>query len=174
MGALREKYLEMRSLREEHARGEERDPQARLRVLATRFPGALREIDELPMAVIDGRLAELDAVERGELALPEWARAQLGYHGWMRAAIAVRRAAGRDRDRDRARAWIALRYQPGEHDPSVGALTAQLDAVLRPPGGRLNRWLFALLAAELGTHSVVVEALVFPHAHRTHRSDREA
>ncbi len=167
MRTLREKYAEMRALREADAHADVVDPRPRLRALAARFPGALRELDELPLDVIVSRLAELEAVERGELPVPRWARAQCLYHGWMRAALGARRAAGRDRDRGRAARWIETQHRPGDDDPSVDALAQALDGVLRPPHGRLNQWAFERVAEELATDRADVERLLFPYAHRS-------
>jgi hypothetical protein len=166
---LREKYVEMRAMRIEDASGGG-DPRGRMRALAARFPGALREIDELPFATIERRIEELDRVIEHSVAPPRWARALADYHGWMRAALALRRYAGRDRDRDRALAWIDARYRPEPDEPPPGALRAAVDAVLRPPHGRLNRWVFAMLAERHGASPSELEAEAFPSSRAARRS----
>lgn len=160
----------MRALRAEHARGDELDPRRRLRALAERFPGALRELDELPLAVIEERIAALEAVERSELPAPRWARALASYHAWMRAALALRRAAGVERAQWQALEWLREWYRPEPEGPSLARLEEAMDAVLRPPGGRLNRWVFGVLARELGETQAQVESLLFPYAHRSSSS----
>ncbi len=162
---LREKYVEMRAMRIEDASGRGGDPRARMRALAARFPGALREIDELPLATIERRIEDLERVIDGAMAPPRWARALAEYHGFMRVALAVRRHAGRGRERGRALAWVE-QYRPGPDEPSAEALRAGLDHVLRPPNGRLSRWVLALLAERHGGSAAELEAEVFPSTRR--------
>ncbi|HEY8428858.1 MAG TPA: hypothetical protein VIL20_10805 [Sandaracinaceae bacterium] len=163
---LREKYTLLRALRLEQLAGEAGDPRPRLRALAARFPGALRELDALPLERIEARIRELDEVLRGERSVPPWARLCAEYHAWMRAALAIRRAAGAARDRGRALAWLAF-PRSAELEPSSSDLHEVLDEVLRPHGGRLNRWLFERLARRAGLTAAEVERLIFePGPHR--------
>lgn len=157
--ALREKYVEMRAMRVE----DDGDPE-RMRALAARFPGALREIDELPLETIDGRIAALDRALAGE-PVPDWARYLAEYHAWMRAALRVRRAAGKERDR--ARALDAIRG-----DPSEGELTLAIDDLLKPPAGRLTRWVLTRIAEREGRSIREIEREAFPPSPR--RSSRIA
>jgi hypothetical protein len=62
------KYSEILAMRVEHVSGRENAARARVRMaeLASRFPGALRELDDLDLAEIQGRIAGLEAVVRGE------------------------------------------------------------------------------------------------------------
>lgn len=166
MRELRDKYVEMRAMRHEDAERPGGDPRARMRALAARFPGALREIDELPLAVIDARIEELERIIDGEIAPPRWARAMVDYHAWMRAALGVRRAAGRRRERARALAWVEASYRPTPADPPRDAIRAVIDDVLRPPAGRLNRWIFAHLAELHGVAAAALEAELFPSRRR--------
>lgn len=168
MRELRDKYVAMLAMRVEHEAGAGGDPRERMRALAARFPGALREIDELPLATIEARIAELDEVLRTEREAPPWALGLADYHAWMRAALAIRREAGVERDRDRALAWIEA--QPAAGTPSREELREALDAMLRPPDGRLNRWLFERLAQREGVSCEAIEARLFaPGPHRARR-----
>lgn len=168
MRELRDKYVAMRAMRVEHEAGAGGDPRERMRALAARFPGALREIDELPLATIEARIAELDEVLRTEREAPRWAIGLAEYHAWMRAALAIRREAGVERDRDRALAWIEA--QPAAGTPSREELREALGAMLRPPDGRLNRWLFERLARREGVSREAIEARLFtPGPHRARR-----
>jgi len=166
MSDLLAKYHEMRAMRADDAAGSSGDPRPRMRALAARFPGALREIDELPEALLDARIAALEAARRGEAPLPRWARAAADYHGWMRAILRLRRVAGRLRDRQRALEWIAGSYAPSEHEPAASELTRVVEQVLRPPRGRLNPWLFAHLAARHGLSAAELESEIFPPSPR--------
>lgn len=163
---LLDKYREMRAMRDDDAAGREVDPRARMRRLAARFPGALREIDELTAARLEARVAALEAVVQRAAPPPRWARAIADYHGWMRAALALRREAGRLRDRDAALAWIDRGYAPRHDEPAAGELREVVEHVLRPPGGRLNHWLFSLLAARYGLSAAAFEAEIFPPSPR--------
>ncbi len=161
MHELLAKYREMSAMRADHDAGRDADPRPRMRALAARFPGALREIDELPAALIDGRIADLEASIAGA-PLPLWARAAADYHAWMRVALALRRHAGRVRDRVAALAWIETSYLPREGEPAARELIAVVEQVLHPPEGRLNRWIFAHLAPRHGLSAAELEAAIFP------------
>ena len=71
--ALRDKYEQMLCLRQLHARAKqdpefvEPDPRSAMAALARDYPGALREIDELPIEDIERRIAELAAAELDDL-----------------------------------------------------------------------------------------------------------
>lgn len=136
------------------------DPRDAMRALAAEHPGALRELDELPLELVEERLAVLERCVEETLPPPRWARALLGYHGWMRAALSLKRRFRRDADA--ARAWIARDYRPRSDEPSADALDAAVESVLRPPGGRLSRWVIARVAEELGDEPAVIEAEAFP------------
>ena len=167
--ALLDKYREIKRLREEHAAGESADPRPRLRALARRFPGALRELDELPMEEIDARLMRLTAaLERSEPA-PVWVALQLGYHGWMRAALRIKRVA---HGRGAAHAATVLaelseRYAPEPYDPALASFdVALVAAILEPAAGRLNPWVYAQVATCLGVEPDQVRSALFPRQTR--------
>jgi hypothetical protein len=158
---LRNKYREIKRLRDEHTGGSETDPRSCLRALAERFPGALRELDELPMQVIEARLSELERALDGELPAPAWAPLQLAFHGSLRAALRIKRLARGASDRVRLLAELRARYQPEPFEPSLEALgEAGLTAILSPPDGRLSRWALGFAAASEGvSERAIVEAL---------------
>ena len=164
---LREKYREMKALRVEHARGEAEDPRQRMRALARSYPGALRELDELPMEVIEARLQALsDALSAGPPFAP-WIALQAAYHAWMRAALRVKRLARGRRGPVGLEAVLrelaALRGAAQEHD---AALEPQLDraaiaVILEPPGGRLGPWVLSEVAALAGVDAEIVRRALF-------------
>src|SRR5687768_16978859 len=86
--SLRDKYVEMLRMRRDAEGLTRREDMARL---AERFPGSLREIDELPLEEIEQRIATLDRVVAGEIPPPDWARVLARYHGWLRAALRLKR-----------------------------------------------------------------------------------
>ena len=90
---LTHKYSEILALRDAHARGEDPpDVKQRLRALASRFPGSLRELDRLPREAIVEKLAQLARVEGGSLA--PWMIAIDRYHRWLRVGLRRRSALG--------------------------------------------------------------------------------
>jgi hypothetical protein len=140
--ALREKYVEMLRLRRDASAGGSSDPRAAMRVLAARFPGALRELDELPLDEIEGRVSVLERALRSEEPPPAWAAAFIDFHALWRAALRVRRLC-RGRDRDEAIALLRREYVAVAPEPDLDAVLVHLDAILRPTGGRINGWVHA-------------------------------
>jgi hypothetical protein len=161
---LLDKYREIKRLRDEHVSGEEQDPRPQLRALAARFPGALRELDELPMAEIEARLAVLRDVLARARPAPAWVALQLAYHGWMRAALRIKRIA-RGRDSAHADAVLAElpeRYAPDAYDPPLASFDrAMITAILEPLDGRLNPWVYAQVAATAGVDPDAVRRALF-------------
>lgn len=144
---LRAKYVEIAALRADRRRGEDRDASARLRALAERFPGALRELDGLSDAEIAARIASLtDAVRDG--VVPAWAAWLDRYHAWMRVALMSKRGVS------------ARSTTHAEYGPTRVERLREMDAILKPPGGRLNTWAFALVASEFRVTGQEIEALL--------------
>ncbi|HJL18482.1 MAG TPA: hypothetical protein RMH99_22650 [Sandaracinaceae bacterium LLY-WYZ-13_1] len=162
--ALRAKYVELRALRRAHDAGDPADPRARMRAVARRFPGALREIDELPIEAIEARIAALDRALAGAEP-PAWAAPLSAYHGWMRVALRLKRELAPRRDPDEATAWLR-RQALAPDEPALEALVEAVAIILRPPGGRLSRWVLARVAADAGRDPAEVEAEIFPPSPR--------
>jgi hypothetical protein len=164
LAALRDKYREIKRLRDEHEAGIVHDPKRELAQLARRFPGALRELDELPMDEVHARLAALDgALGNGEA--PAWAALQIGYHGTYRAALRIKRLASptrRERDVAAVHALLAQHYVPAPDEPPLAALDREaIEGILYPPEGRLHAWVLRWVAAELGVSPQAVAAALF-------------
>lgn len=152
---LGEKYREMLALRRLDRSGEPHDPTPRLRALARRFPGSLREIDELPLEDIERRLAALERARGGE---PErWMVAMSRYHHEMRLALQVKRWLGRRRVVDAA---LERAFDDAHEDPARAWGRGKLALLARPPGGRLSRVVLASVAAGMGATSAQVRAWV--------------
>ena len=174
IAVLREKYREIKRLRtadaELVARGHTHDPKPEMAALARKFPGALRELDELPMAMIDARLAELDAALAAD-RVPKWAALQVAYHGTYRFALRIKRRAARkgaldelSLERAIARLLAEARSDTsGEPDePRLAAFDAQgLRAILRPAGGRLHPWVLGEVAKAQGVAVAAVSEALF-------------
>jgi hypothetical protein len=177
VAALREKYARMLALRVAHARAKddpgfvEPDPRREMAALAARFPGALREIDALPLATIRGRVAALDAVLRGDAGAEPWMVAQAAFHRLARGALAAKRwlASERRTASSHAGALADVRatfLADASLDGDARAWADDLGALARPPRGRLLPLVYARAAAELGATPAEIRALVFPPKRR--------
>ena len=145
---LREKYEEMLALRRDEA---EAPAKARLAALASRFPGALREIDDLPESEIAARIAALARAELDpDRALP-WMHAMTRFHALARGALFAKRS---------------LEAEPREWPTEAEPFRAELARVAKPPRGRLMDLVYEKLATELGTTPNAAKTLVFGLARR--------
>jgi hypothetical protein len=166
--ALRDKYERMLRLRQLHARARdesdfvEPDPRPEMAELARRYPGALREIDELPLDVIHARLDELSAAEADRALVRPWMTAHAAFHRLTRGALAVKRwlerrpvtAALADAFAD------ALATMPDREDAQLWA--NDLAAIAKPPRGRVMDLVYARLARELGVDVSAARDAVLP------------
>jgi hypothetical protein len=166
LGALREKYEEMLRLRLEPSGG---DPRRAMAALASRFPGALREIDDLPLETIAERVRELRASEAGAPAAL-WMEAAHAFHTLTRGALCAKK-------------WLAGRKEVGDElfiafDREVTQLCwgddarswrAQLARVASPPRGRVTELVYERMSLLLGVPAEEARALVFgvPRRQRT-------
>lgn len=144
---LLDKYIEMRALRCLDVEGVLGDPKPRMRALAKRFPGALREIDELPLEIIQSRI---DALIRHEGEPEPWMIAMQRFHVAMRDVLAIKRILGRR-----------------EITPALRAAAERvssawdLDRIARPPAGKLTELVFEHIAKTMGIDATEARALVF-------------
>jgi hypothetical protein len=159
---LRRKYAEMLAMRLDHARGEDHDARKRMAALAARYPGALREIDDLELAEIRRRIEALDAVVRAEVEPEPWMEAIGLFHALERGALCAKRwLAGRKRvTAEHERAYAAtLASLPWPED--ARAWEGRLKEIAHPPRGRLSELVFARIAESLGTSAREARRLVF-------------
>lgn len=108
------KYETILAFRDAHAAGGGVASKAALRAFAAEFPGALRELDRLPRAVIEDRLRALDAVVRGDCEAAPWMDWMCAWHEHLRAALVekrVSRGARVGRLTDQALDALARRFQ---------------------------------------------------------------
>jgi len=156
--ALQGKYQTLYELRVQGAPSAV--PRATFAALAAQFPGALRELDKLPLQVIELRLRALEAVLSGAAPAEPWMQLQIAYHGFMRAVLRIRRAliALRIEHFEPAQEClerVAYIAAPGE--PARGRFDAEmLRAIHRPPNGRLNPWVLEQVALD---HAVSADAV---------------
>jgi hypothetical protein len=138
---LRDKYGEIHALRVEHARGDAVDPRTRMRALARRFPGALRELDELPMELIEARLRALDAALAAGPPFASWP--------WI-ALQAL----------DQVLLELSAQDVAGDADALL-LDRAAVAVILEPPGGRLGPWVLAEVARQAGVDAEAVRRALF-------------
>ena len=98
---LAHKYETLLAWRRAHAASGAHAERAELRALARAFPGALRELDSVPLEVIAARAAQLIAAAHGGDRAP-WMHWMVAYHAIMRDALWLkprlsRQAASSDR-----------------------------------------------------------------------------
>jgi hypothetical protein len=179
---LRRKYGEMLSMRLASDSGADTKARARQRMaeLASRFPGALREIDELELAVIRERIERLDAALRGERPVERWMEAVGLFHALARGALLAKRwLAGRKTvDAVTVLAYesdVAALAEPGAPADAGRvadglAWTAELARIAAPPRGRIMDLVFARVARTLGTTEREARHLVFGPPRRARKT----
>lgn len=161
--ALREKYQRMLEMRRLHASDTPHEPRPLMRDLATRFPGALREIDELPLPLIELRIEELDQVIDNGLPPMKWMLWMAEYHGHLRAVLRIKRMGLPATDIPSALRLLRSQYVAANDEPPLEFFDADtLLMVLKPRAGRLNPWLLSLIAARHFVQVGDVEATLFP------------
>jgi hypothetical protein len=142
------KYREMAELRRAGAPDETGEERARLRRLASAFPGALRELDSLPTDEIDRRAQVLEAAAEGAPVEP-WMAWLHGFHTLMRAGLAVRLA-------------LADGKSPDEVAAMHGVERSFVDAMRAPPHGRMMVVVFDRLAARHNVPAKTIWDTLFP------------
>jgi hypothetical protein len=148
---LKRKYEEILRLRLDDLAKPGGDPRREMAALAERFPGSLREMDELPLEAIGARIEKLSRCIAGEEIAASWMTASARFHRLLRGALAAKKWLGTRRAVDPA---LTQAFRAGPHafvyaeDALVWA--DALGRVARPPGGKLTALVFERLAAELG------------------------
>ena len=176
--ALRDKYERMYRLRSQHERARtdpsfvEPDPRAEMADLARAFPGALREMDELPMEVIRARIEDLTAAERDPSLVAPWMVAQSRFHALARGALGAKRwLHGRPLTPELVATYARMIAGLPEGDDAA-AWVGELASVAKPPGGRLMDLVYARLALELHMDLGATRAIITPHPRASLRGRR--
>lgn len=160
---LRDKYQRMLEMRRLHDSGVAHDPRAQMRALAAEFPGALRELDELPLATIEQRVNQLSDVIEQRTAPQSWMVWMVNYHGHLRAALRIKRMALPRSDLDAALRMLQRDYVAAHDEPPLVVFDREtLMAVLKPANGRLSQWVFARIAEHHGVSMAEVQSHLFP------------
>ncbi|HEY3593247.1 MAG TPA: hypothetical protein VGL13_05215 [Polyangiaceae bacterium] len=156
--ALSRKYRTLGEWRRTRERDGGLAEPAALRALAREFPGALRELDTLPLDEIERRV---EALERAAAAAAteRWMEWMHGYHVTMRAALFVKaRVARRASDEVDAIELAALASERS----GIAVDESFVRAVAAPPAGRLNRAVFERLGAAFGVSPDEIWETLFP------------
>ena len=162
--ALREKYAQMHAMRLDHAGGDERaeDARARMADLASRFPGSLREIDDLDLGEIERRIDRLGEVLAGTMPAEPWMEAIALFHRLARGALCAKRwlngrrvvtpaiASSFRGDTER----LAFPREAREWEADLQALAA-------PPGGRVTSLVYERVASRLDVSIAEARDLTF-------------
>ncbi|NUQ77270.1 MAG: hypothetical protein HUU21_27355 [Polyangiaceae bacterium] len=160
--ALARKYKILGELRKARARGEGVAPRNVLRDLAGEFPGALNELDTLPLDEIERRAERLAAALAGEPPEP-WMAWLATYHALFRAALSIKALSARARPLSPERARDLLekaQSRAGEAAPLVDEMFVR--AIANPPGGRISAVVFARLSAASKTPASEIHRALFP------------
>lgn len=158
------KYTELLRLRRGDLDGSIRDPRPALIALSREFPGSLREIDRLPMKVLEHREAYLQCL----LVQPQhpqpyelWAPLGMRHHELLRGALELKR-------------WLAKRHptfvlqlQLKEEfcdlywQRDALAWRSSLEQIAAPPQGRLVQLVLERLSQESGYSPEVLRSILF-------------
>lgn len=157
--ALAEKYAALVALRRDRAAGLPIPEKEAFSALARRFPGALWELDRLPIALLEHRARALDDAARGGPVAP-WMRGLHEYHALYRAALFIKAHLRRTRapSAEAARALADAATARSGTAVSV-AFVAQ---VADPPAGRIEAIVMAETAARVAIEAAALRAELFP------------
>ncbi len=163
MRGLLDKYGAIARLRASAGAQSEAEARSDMLALASRFPGALRELDRLPDALLEERLSALRGVVEHGAPPARWMLLQASYHGYMRAALRLRRALRERAGASLMRVDLAMLSYVGAADEPERAWFDEvtLRAIEKPPAGRLNPWVFAEVAKRHGTTAAEVTRALF-------------
>jgi hypothetical protein len=164
LAALASKYRTLHALRVQLQPLATAALRVQLASLAAAFPGALRELDQLPLELIALRLAAIQRVLAQAAEPDTWMRLQIAYHGFMRAVLRIRRGLrARGATVIDARSELeALAYTPAEDEPPASRFDLlALQTIRKPPAGRLNPWVMAQVAKDCGVSVEAVHEALF-------------
>src|SRR5580692_10487397 len=160
----------MLRLRLDDASAAPSDPRVAMAALARRFPGALREIDELPLDIIRARIEALDATLANPSRAEPWMMAIAMFHALTRGALSVKRwLSGRKVvDEECARAF-ALEAPSLAHGEDAIGWCEDLARLASPPRGRVTDLVYERIAQKLGVSDADARLLAFGPTRRDRR-----
>jgi hypothetical protein len=127
-----EKYEQIAFLRAAEAAGTLPDPAPVARALATRFPGALRELDEMPPDELARTLALLASSEPLNASEIQRFRALDAYHEALRGLLEVKRWLAGDRALSAPK--LSSFHEKSDWTPAARSWVPWLATIARPAG----------------------------------------
>jgi hypothetical protein len=173
LGALHHKYVTMLAMRLAHEAGADDALEARAKMaeLAARFPGALREIDDLELGEIRRRVEALRVALGGQGEVERWMEALALFHTLARGALCAKRwLAGRKRVDAALEDAYAAAVASLDFPEDARAWRGELARIASPPRGRVMDVVFARLARHLGVSDREARHLVFGASRRDRRA----
>lgn len=163
LALLDAKYAQIEALRLSRERSEPLPERAVFKALSERFPGALRELDTLPMDVVAKRRQMLgEAIAGGAIA--PWMAWMVAYHALLRAALWIKLRTANTPDVPSERIESLVRGVSGEFELDVDVQFVM--DVVRPHAGRLNAVVLHRLELVFGVPAVDIRAALFPRRTR--------
>jgi hypothetical protein len=165
---LAQKYKTLGELRRARARGEPIPERAVFQELAAAFPGALTELDTLPLDEIDRRADLLERASADGATTEPWMEWLHAYHALLRAALFIRKRTLRARvvdgqKQDKIDPALATKLAE-EASARAGARVdeAFVQAITRPQGGRILTVVYERLSAIYGAPPAAIKGALFP------------
>jgi hypothetical protein len=177
---LRAKYVEILAMRLADSAatpgaGQLGSARERMSSLASRFPGALRELDDLEISEIHRRIAQLDAVLAGTGRAELWMEATLLFHRLARGALWAKRwLKGQRSVTAGLEAAYAAEAQTLDFADAALAWRSDLAAIARPPEGRVMGLVYARIGVALGLTETQARRVVFGSSRTKKKSDPAA
>lgn len=125
--------------------------------LSREWPGALRELDELPLDEVVSRIGRLEIARRDPSRVERWMIAQDAFHRYARGVLAAKRWLGK---RKRVTPEHVASFRASA-EPDARVWADALEDVAAPPRGRLMDLVHARVAADLGASVAEARRLVF-------------
>jgi hypothetical protein len=154
--ALARKYATMLALREAHDRGEGVASNTTLRALAEEFPGALHEIDRLPMDLLRARTDATARACHDPAAVAPWMSRVIAWHALLAATLRAKRDARLAVDEP---ASLAARLTA---ESGVVVDDAFARSLASPARGRVVPLVMGAVAAHFDEDVAAVRATLFP------------
>jgi len=161
---LQAKYAEMLAMRLAHDAGRDDEALVRARMarLASRFPGALRETDDMELAEVRRRIAALKNVITGKGEPERWMDAVARFHALARGALCAKKWL---RGRKRLGSSVDIAYSAAaammEFPEEARAWAGRLSEIASPPRGRVSDAVLTRVAVALEIDEREARRLVF-------------
>ncbi len=156
---LESKYAEILALRQARDRGEPMPEKHVFKALAERFPGVLRELDTLPLEVVENRLLALRAAGVDGPIEP-WMAWMSAYHALVRVALSIKLRTAKRQELSPDRLIFLARTAGTE--VGFGVDEQFVMEVARPRAGRINAVVMARLETMFGVPEMEIRKALFP------------